>query len=116
MAIYNRSRSIRALGAIVFSLACISTAHASNKTTNTILGAGLGAAAGAVFSEGDPLYTLGGAAAGGVLGNILTENERDHRSYRSKHSSHPKHRYVSHPHGKKWSSKHKHHKHRHHRR
>jgi len=35
-------------------------------------------AAGAVFSGGDPLYALGGAAAGGLLGNVLTE-DRDYR-------------------------------------
>jgi len=45
---------------------------------NTMLGAGFGAAAGGVLSEGDPLYMLGGAAAGGLLGNILTED----RGYR----------------------------------
>ncbi|HZH56056.1 MAG TPA: hypothetical protein VFD96_02645 [Burkholderiaceae bacterium] len=60
---------------------------------NTMVGAGLGAAAGAVVSQGNPWYTLGGAAAGGVLGNILTEDDR-----RSRHRAHGnKHR---HKHGK----------------
>src|SRR3546814_385127 len=79
-------------GAMAVGLA--SNAMASDKTTNTLLGAGLGAVAGALLSEGDPLLTLGGAAAGGVLGNILTEDHRyngrhwsgnDRRSYRRGH-------------------------------
>lgn len=96
---------------------------ADRKTTNTILGAGLGAAAGAVLSEGDPMLTLGGAAAGGILGHVLTEDRKHHdRSYR-RHYKGPKHhyrakpRYVSksHHHGYKKHHK-KHRKHgRHHR-
>src|SRR3546814_13346933 len=79
-----------------------SNAMASDKTTNTLLGAGLGAAAGALLSEGDPLLTLGGAAAGGVLGNILTEDHRyngrhwsgnDRRSYRRGHDDYRRARY-----------------------
>lgn len=59
----------------VVAMALAGGAHAADrKTTNTLLGAGLGAAAGAVLSEGDPMLTLGGAAAGGVLGNVLTED------------------------------------------
>ena len=50
---------------------------ADRKTTNTALGAGLGGAAGAVLSQGDPLITVGGAAAGGILGNILTDDSKD---------------------------------------
>lgn len=56
--------------------------HYDRKSTNTMLGAGLGAATGAVVSQGDPLFTLGGAAAGGVLGNILTDDRDDRRSDR----------------------------------
>ncbi|SHG78541.1 hypothetical protein [Pollutimonas bauzanensis] len=51
-----------------------SASAADRKTTNTLLGAGLGAVAGAVLTQGDPLLTLGGAAAGGLLGNVLTED------------------------------------------
>lgn len=49
---------------------CVATGD--RRTNNTLLGAGLGAAAGGVMSDGDPLYMIGGAAAGGILGNILT--------------------------------------------
>ena len=91
---------------------------ADKKTTNTILGAGLGAAAGAVLSEGDPITTLGGAAAGGLLGNVLTEDHKHHhwkghnRSYRSDR------RYVNSryfPGKKHYKKHHKKHHYRHHR-
>lgn len=68
------------------------------KTNNTMMGAGLGAAAGAVVSQGDPWYALGGAAAGGLLGNILTSDDKrrsrnwdnDRRSHH--HAKHRDHR------------------------
>lgn len=60
-------------GLIVFALAGCAT-H-SRKQNNTLMGAGLGAAGGAVLTQGDPLYTVGGALAGGLLGNILTEDK-----------------------------------------
>lgn len=66
------------VGLLAFSMAGCASAR-DRKTDNTLIGAGLGAAAGAVISQGDPLYTIGGAAAGGLLGNILTEERRYHR-------------------------------------
>lgn len=74
--------------------------HYDRKTGNTMLGAGLGAATGAIFSGGDPLLTLGGAAAGGVLGNVLTEDRgsrnwdrgNDRRSARQHNRSRDNHR------------------------
>lgn len=69
------------IGVMVLALAGCAT-H-SRKQNNTLIGAGLGAAAGAVLTEGNPLYTVGGAAAGGLLGNILTDDDRGgRRSYR----------------------------------
>jgi len=60
--------------------------YQSRKTNNTLIGAGLGGAAGAVLSGGDPLTTVGGAAAGGLLGNIMTDDDRGrsrgHRGHR----------------------------------
>lgn len=71
----HRISKLALIGLATFALAgCAS--HYDRKTGNTMMGAGLGAAAGAVVSQGDPLFTLGGAAAGGVLGNILTEDDR----------------------------------------
>lgn|SRR5690554_60828 len=105
------------------ALAVSTTAVADDKTTNTLLGAGLGAAAGAILSEGDPMLTLGGAAAGGVLGNILTEDKKHYdRSYRRhykgpKHSYGPKHHYASKHYNRGHKKHHKKHRkhHRHHR-
>ncbi len=70
-----------------FSLALASPVWAvSDKTANTVIGAGLGAAVGAVLSEGDTGVTLGAAAAGGLLGNVLTsESHRDRRAGRHGH-------------------------------
>lgn len=74
MKLITRIAQFAMAGAMAVGLA--SNALASDKTTNTLLGAGLGAAAGAILSDGDPLLTLGGAAAGGVLGNVLTDDRR----------------------------------------
>lgn len=105
------------IGLLAFAMAGCASAR-DRKTDNTLIGAGLGAAAGAVLSEGDPLYTIGGAAAGGLLGNILTEEpryhrrdwDRGHRHYRS-----PKHHHVQKRHHYKGKGHHKHHHHRRHR-
>jgi len=61
----------------------------TRKERNTVIGAGVGALAGAVLTDGDIVGTLGGAAAGGVLGNVLTDDDRRgrphyHRGHRDK--------------------------------
>ncbi|MCC2596909.1 hypothetical protein LKR43_11215 [Pusillimonas sp. MFBS29] len=66
------------VGLMAFALAGCTSSY-DRRANNTMMGAGLGAAAGAVVSGGDPVYALGGAAAGGLLGNILTQ-DRDYRS------------------------------------
>jgi len=50
----------------------------------TALGVGLGAAAGAIISGGDPGATLGGAAIGGVIGASSSQDRyyNDRRYYR----------------------------------
>lgn len=73
MALQRICTRIATVSLLVFALAGCAT-HYDRKASNTMLGAGLGAATGAVFSSGDPLFTLGGAAAGGILGNVLTED------------------------------------------
>ncbi|VWD21305.1 hypothetical protein BLA18112_05374 [Burkholderia lata] len=61
-------------------------AVADRKTTNTIIGVGIGALAGALLSNGDPWAALGGAAAGGFVGNVATrDHHHDDRDYRSTH-------------------------------
>lgn len=115
----SRSKLIGCLAlftAVTFS-ALNPAAAADRKTTNTILGAGIGAAAGAVLSQGDTLATLGGAAAGGVLGNILTEEPRKRRHYGHSHSRKHVHHHRGKPHHAHYAShgkghgKHKHHHH-----
>ncbi|AEC22192.1 hypothetical protein PT7_3652 [Pusillimonas sp. T7-7] len=69
------------VGLMAFVLAGCASSY-DRRANNTMIGAGLGAATGAVISGGDPLYAIGGAAAGGLLGNILTQD----RSYRSRDS------------------------------
>lgn len=51
-------------------------ADMSPKQRNTAIGAGIGAVGGAVLTGGDALGTLGGAAVGGVIGNVTTPNHR----------------------------------------
>lgn len=72
----------------LIALSMGSSALASDKTNNTIIGAGLGGVAGALITDGDPLITLGAAAAGGLLGNVLTEDrsDRHRRSWDNKRS------------------------------
>ncbi|TEA77800.1 glycine zipper 2TM domain-containing protein [Allopusillimonas ginsengisoli] len=118
MKLANKIASLAFAGAL--ALAAAGNAMASDRTTNTLLGAGLGAAAGAIFSEGDPLFTLGGAAAGGVLGNVLTEDRRDNwrgnRHYRGKQWDNrgPRWRNVKHKnyrsHGRQNHRGHRHHR------
>lgn len=66
-------------------------AFAGRKTTNTLIGVGVGALAGAMLSDGDPWATLGGAAAGGFVGNVATHDhhrgERNYRDMRGEHSN-----------------------------
>ncbi len=106
MAISRRIGKLALIGVTALGIAgCAS--HYDRKSTNTMLGAGLGAATGAVVSQGDPWFTLGGAAAGGVLGNILTEDRDDRRSRGWNRND----RGRSHPHGHARDHRHKGHKH-----
>lgn len=74
----HRLTKIALVGLTALALAGCATHH-DRKANNTMIGAGLGAATGAVVSQGNPWYALGGAAAGGLLGNILTDDD-DRRS------------------------------------
>ena len=66
---YQRIARILMVG--IAAVAVAGCATHSRKHNNTMVGAGLGAAAGAVLTQGDPVYTLGGAAAGGVIGGVV---------------------------------------------
>ncbi len=47
----------------------------STRSKDTAIGAGLGAAGGAILSDGSAIGTLGGAAVGGVAGNQYGKNK-----------------------------------------
>ena len=72
-----RLARIAGLGLLILALAGCS-AH-NTRRENAVIGLGAGAIAGALFSDGDPLAMLGGAAAGGVLGTVLTDDRRSYR-------------------------------------
>ena len=48
----------------------------SSRDKSTAIGAGVGAAAGAVVTGGGVLGTLGGAAVGGVIGNQIGKDKK----------------------------------------
>jgi len=73
-----------ALGALLsLTAADGASARHRDKTRNTLIGAGLGAAGGALISHGDVWGTLGGAAAGGLIGNAIS-NDGHHRRDRDR--------------------------------
>jgi osmotically inducible lipoprotein OsmB len=49
---------------------------------NAMIGAGIGAAGGAILTDGSPLGTIGGAAAGGIIGHEMTHDNRNNRDDR----------------------------------
>jgi osmotically inducible lipoprotein OsmB len=48
----------------------------STRDKNTIIGAGIGAAAGAVLTGGSGIGTAGGAAVGGIIGNQVGKHKK----------------------------------------
>jgi len=74
-----KPRIVIAATVFAFTAGALSqSALADRKTDHTLIGAGIGALAGALLSNGDPMAALAGAAAGGVVGNVTTENDRRH--------------------------------------
>ena len=47
----------------------------TTRDRDTVIGAGVGAAGGAVLSEGSALGTVGGAVVGGVIGNQIGKDK-----------------------------------------
>jgi osmotically inducible lipoprotein OsmB len=99
---------IQACVAGLLAIGLQSAAFADDKTRNAIIGAGLGGVAGALISEGDPLYTAGGAAAGGVLGHVMTSNDRDRKRHHWDRDR--KHNNGHYHHKKRGHKRHKHHR------
>jgi len=63
---------------LIATCACSASQHAlaDKKTDHTLIGVGIGALAGAMLSNGDPLAAIAGAAAGGAIGNIATGDDK----------------------------------------
>ena len=63
------SRPATLIAALLLAVAATGCSNMSQRDKNTAVGAGVGAAAGAILTGGGTLGTLGGAAVGGVIGN-----------------------------------------------
>jgi osmotically inducible lipoprotein OsmB len=63
------SRPTALIAALLLAAAATGCSNMSQRDKNTAVGAGVGAAAGAILTGGGTLGTLGGAAVGGVIGN-----------------------------------------------
>jgi osmotically inducible lipoprotein OsmB len=62
---------------VVLLLGLGGCSNLSEKEQNTAIGAGAGGVAGGVMTGGSTIGILGGAAAGGFLGHILTDDDED---------------------------------------
>ena len=69
--IVMKSRMQSAAGMVLVSAALVLSGCSgmSTQTRNTAIGAGVGGVAGSVLTNGSTLGTVGGAAAGGLIGN-----------------------------------------------
>ena len=65
----NRMQSTAGMVLISAALALSGCSGMSTQTRNTAIGAGVGGVAGSVLTNGSTLGTVGGAAAGGLIGN-----------------------------------------------
>ena len=63
------SRHSALIASVLLAVAATGCSNMSQRDKNTAVGAGVGAAAGAILTGGGTLGTLGGAAVGGVIGN-----------------------------------------------
>jgi len=57
------------IAAICLAASLTACSGMSTRDRDTVIGAGIGAAAGAALTGGDALGTVGGAAVGGIIGN-----------------------------------------------
>lgn len=64
------------LAALLLAVAATGCSNMSRRDQNTAVGAGVGAAAGAILTGGGTLGTLGGAAVGGVIGNQVDPKKK----------------------------------------
>ena len=74
--------SIKIISIIVLTTGLSACAGMSNTERGTLIGAGTGAAVGAVVTGGHPIGIVGGAAVGGIIGHEIGENDDRRRGYR----------------------------------
>ena len=67
------------IGALVMSLTACS--GMTTRDRDTAIGAGVGAAGGALLSNGSGVGTVGGAVVGGVIGNQVGRHDEDRDRY-----------------------------------
>lgn len=72
-----------AAGALALTAASASPATADERGRDALIGAGVGAIAGAMLGNGDSAYIAGGALAGAALGYAVSDNDDDRRHYRN---------------------------------
>ena len=72
----SSSRHSTLIAALLLAVATTGCSNMSRRDQNTAVGAGVGAAAGAILTGGGTLGTLGGAAIGGVIGNQVDKNKK----------------------------------------
>lgn len=65
------SQLAKAIAALSIAVSLAACSGMSTRDRDTLIGAGVGAAAGSVLTGGDPIGTVGGAAVGGVVGNQI---------------------------------------------
>jgi osmotically inducible lipoprotein OsmB len=70
----NRMAMTVVCSALILSLSACG--NMSTRDKNTIIGAGVGAAAGAVLTGGSGFGTVGGAAVGGFIGNQIGSHKK----------------------------------------
>lgn len=62
--------------AAMLVLSLVGCSNLSTRDKNTIIGASIGAAAGAVLTGGSGIGTAGGAAVGGIIGNQVGKHKK----------------------------------------
>lgn len=70
----NRIATSAVTLALLFGLSACE--NMSTRDKNTAIGAGIGAASGAVLTNGSALGTVGGAAVGGLIGNQVGKDKK----------------------------------------
>lgn len=72
------TKALPLISALLIAATLAGCADTPRRQRNTAIGAGAGAVAGSLLTEGDPIATLGGAAIGGLIGYKTTGGSSHH--------------------------------------